>query len=126
MKYVELIKKTWADIYDPDLDVEAVVRKYFHVDYEQCINGVIMRRAAYIDHVIAQRAGMTIDNISYDHLVESGNEAFGVYYPSGIGVDGSEIKAEVVAYYKFEGSQILHIHGQVRFISGDKKVADMG
>jgi hypothetical protein len=125
MQYKALIKKIWSEVYDPKLDVRAVVEKYFHADYGECINGATMKRSEYIDHVIAQREGMTVSDISYKHLVESGNEAFGIYYPIGISKEGKEIKAEVVGYFKFEGSQILNIHGQVRFISGDKQAADM-
>ncbi len=80
MRYVELLKKTWSDIYNPELDPSEVVEQYFHVEYEQCINGVSMRRADYVDHVIAQRNSMSVIKIIYKHMMESGNEVFGVYY----------------------------------------------
>jgi len=38
-----------------------------------------------------------------------------------VSVEGESVEAEVIAYFKFEGDQILNIHGQVRLISGDKQ-----
>lgn len=70
MIYTGLIKNAWDYLYDPQKDVIETVNKFFHQDYEQCINGII------IHHVIEQKKNMTIESIDYKHIMEKGNELF--------------------------------------------------
>ena len=70
MIYTDLLKTIWNSIYDPKEDLTGIVEKFFHPDYEQSINGVIMNRAQYIDHVFEQRQNLMVDNIDYKHAIE--------------------------------------------------------
>lgn len=115
----------WAALYDPKTDVELVVQQYFHPAYEQCINGTIMKRSEYVDHVIAQKKNMVINHIEYVHHIEKGEELFALYLPKGKTASGSEIEAEVISYFLFQGDQIIKVHGQVRLIKGSYSDADM-
>ena len=54
MSLIDRLKRVWDAVYDPNRDVVEVIETYFHPDYKQCINGVVMHRDEYIDHVIAQ------------------------------------------------------------------------
>lgn len=125
MGYIELLKCIWDSIYDPNRDVIATINKYFHPEYEQCINGVTMNRDNYIAHVIEQKQNMKINKIKYKHSVERGNEVFALYYPEGVNQNNSAIEAEVIAYFQFEEQQLLKIHGQVRLIKGNLSDVDM-
>lgn len=125
MNYIELLKNIWNALYDPHTNVIEIVNKFFHRDYEQCINGVSMNRNEYVHHVIEQKKNMTIDSIDYKHILEKGNELFAIYYPRGKNVSNLPLEAEVIAYFRFENQQILRIHGQVRLIKGDLADVDM-
>jgi len=125
MNYTNLLKSIWNAVYNPEQDTHNTILKFFHPDYEQCINGVIMKLPEYIAHVIEQKKKMTIDSINYQHILEKGNELFAIYYPHGKNADGSPIKAEVIAYFSFYDQQIIRIHGQVRLIQGDLADVDM-
>jgi hypothetical protein len=83
MSNIELLKEIWDCLYHPTTDVTATIEKYFHSDYEQCINGHTLNRAEYIQHVLAQRETMFIDAIDYKQVLEQGSELFAIYYPSG-------------------------------------------
>lgn len=76
MIYTDLLKNVWNSIYDPKKEVIEIIDKFFHQDYEQCINGVIMNRSEYIHHVLEQRQNMKVDAIEYKHVLEKGNELF--------------------------------------------------
>jgi hypothetical protein len=125
MMYTELLKNIWSSLYDPQTEVITIVNKFFHPNYEQCINGIYMNRDEYIHHVFEQKKNMTIDVIHYKHILERGNELFAVYYPKGKNINNLPIEAEVISYFHFENQQILKIHGQVRLIKGDLKDVDM-
>ncbi len=125
MIYTELLKNIWDSLYDPKMDVIKTVEKFFHQDYEQCINGVSMNRNEYIHHVLEQKKNMTINSIDYQHVLEKGNELFAIYYPRGKNTNNLPIEAEVVAYFHFEKQQIIRIHGLVRLIKGDLADVDM-
>lgn len=125
MTYIDLLKDIWDSIYDPKIDLTETIEKYFHKDYEQCINGVNMNRDQYIDHALAQRQNMTIDTIDYPHVLEKGNELFAIYYPKGRNANNLPIEAEVIAYFHFKSQQIFRIHGQVRLMEGDLSDVDM-
>lgn len=125
MSRIQLLKEVWASLYDPRNDVAQAIETYFHPDYQQCINGVVMSRTQYIDHVIAQKKNMVVNDIEYLQAIEDGDQLFALYTPKGKNNKGEDIDAEVVSYFRFQGNQILEIHGQVRLISGSLSDVDM-
>lgn len=125
MIYTELLKNVWDTLYDPEKNVIETVNKFFHPDYEQCINGVSMNCHEYIQHVLEQKKNITIERIDYQHILEKGNELFALYYPKGRNKNNFPVEAEVIAYFRFEGQQIFKIHGLVRLITGDLADVDM-
>ena len=125
MLCIDLLKNIWNLIYDPQTNVTEVIEKYFHPDYEQCINGISMNRAEYIPHVLAQKQNMIVDSIDYKHFLEKDNELFAIYYPKGKNINNHPIEAEVIAYFLFKNQQIIRTHGQVRLIKGTFADVDM-
>ena len=125
MNYIEQVKKIWDLIYHPDTDIVSIIEKYFHEAYEQCINGVMMNRARYIEHVLEQRKNMTVNTIDYQNIMEKNNEVFAIYYPRGVNLKKEPVEAEVIAYFRFEAEKLFKIHGQVRLLSGDLSDVDM-
>jgi len=125
MNHTERLKAVWRDVYDPRQNVTDVIEQYFDEDYTQCINGVTMDRAQYIDHVMEQKKNMVVDTMDYQHIIEKDDELFALYYPKGKNSSGLPVEAEVIAYYQFKHHKILRIHGQVRLIHGDLSDVDM-
>lgn len=125
MSNIALLKNIWESVYDVDKDVCEVVKKYFHPNYTQCINGVEMNFDNYISHVIEQKKNMKINKIDYMHIVEDGNEVFALYCPRGTNNDGLLVEAEVIAYFQFEEQKLKRIHGQVRLVEGSLSDVDM-
>lgn len=125
MSKIDRIKNMWSAIYDPRQNTTSVIDEYFHPEYEQCINGVILSRSEYIHHVIAQKNSMTITHIDYIHHLENGDELFALYRPRGKSAEDSDIEAEVISYFLFRDQQIIKIHGQVRLIKGRYSDVDM-
>lgn len=125
MNYTNLLKNIWDILYNPEKDVVQTIERFFYPEYEQCINGVLMKRDEYIAHVQEQKKNMVINFIKYKHMMEKGNEVFALYYPSGMNKNKSPIEAEVIAYVCFKEQQIIKIHGQVRLISGEHADVDM-
>jgi len=123
--YTKLLKNVWNSLYDPQIEVIKTIEKFFHQDYEQCINGVSMNRSEYIHHVLEQKQNMVIDTIDYKHILEKGNELFAIYYPRGKNINNFPVEAEVIAYFRFENQQLFRIHGLVRLIKGDLSDVDM-
>lgn len=122
---LERLKHIWAEVYDPHKNTTNVIEEFFHPDYEQCINGITIKRPEYINHVIAQKKNMIMEHIEYVHCLEGGKELFAIYYPKGKTLEGSKIEAEVISYFQFQDNQIIKIHGQVRLIKGDFSDVDM-
>jgi hypothetical protein len=125
MSKIERVKNIWSAIYDLKKDVVSMIEKYFHPEYEQCINGVIMSRSEYINHVIAQKKNMIINHIEYSYHLENGEELFAIYYPKGKNAEGFDIEAEVISYFSFRNEQVIKIYGQVRLIKGSYSDVDM-
>jgi hypothetical protein len=125
MSNMDKIKSMWSAVYDPNADVASVIEKYFHPEYEQCINGVMMSRPEYIDHVMAQKQNMVVSHIDYLCHLENGDELFAIYRPKGKSIEGSDIEAEVISYFQFREGQVIKIHGQVRLIKGSYSDVDM-
>lgn len=125
MIYTELLKNIWNILYDPRIETVETVEKFFHQNYEQCINGVRMDRNKYIQHALEQKKSMKIDAIDYKHILEKDNELFAIYYPRGKNINNLPIEAEVIVYVHFKKEQIFRIHGMVRLIKGDLADVDM-
>jgi hypothetical protein len=125
MNYLELIFHIWNILYDKNKDVKAVIEEFFHEDYNQCINGLILNRAEYIDHVIKQRKN--IESIEFKrkkHLLQS-NELFVIYDAKGKNIEGDDIEAEIISYFELKDKKLFRIHGQVHLSKGDASDVDM-
>lgn len=125
MNNIELLKGIWKSLYDHKINISETIEKFFHRNYEQCINGVVMGRTQYIQHVIEQRENITIESIDYKYVIEKGDELFTLYYPKGKNKNNLPIEAEVIAYCCFSKHKIIKIHGQVRLIKGNYTDVDM-
>lgn len=115
----------WADFYDPKNELVSVVDKYLHPAYEQCINGLTLSRLEYIDHIIAQKKNIIIQDIDYLHYLEKEDEVFVIYCAKGKNLANSDIEAEVISYYLFQDEKLIKIHGQVRLVKGSASDVDM-
>lgn len=125
MQNENLLKQICDAIYDPKKDAIETINKFFHKDYEQCINGVYMNRAEYIQHVLEQRKTLIVDHFDFRHIIEKNNELFALYYVIGTNIQHHPLEGEVIAYFRFENEQVLRIHGQVRLLKGELADVDM-
>lgn len=125
MKNITFLKKVWEDVYSPELDTTQIIRKYFHPDFKQCINGNVMNRPEYIDHVIAQKENFTLNKIHYQENLEKKDELFTAYFIKGKNKDNQPVEAEVIVYAKLQDAQILNLHGLVVLTQGGEKEVDM-
>lgn len=123
--YIDKLKNIWTAVYDMNSDTSVIIKEFFHPNYEQCINGITMQLPEYINHVIAQKKNMVIENIEYLHHLEKEDVLFAIYYPKGKNSKGLAIEAEVIAYFQFHDKKILKIHGQVRIVKGSFSDVDM-
>ena len=58
MSNLEQIFHIWKVLYNKNQDPKLVIEDFFHEDYTQSINGIILNRSEYITHVIEQRQKM--------------------------------------------------------------------
>ncbi len=125
MKKIDRLKNIWDEIYNPNKNTESTIKKLFHKDYTQCINGLAMNLTEYIQHVISQKQTTVIETIEYKHYLENDNELFAIYYPKGKDLQNNEVEAEVICYFQFKDNKLCRAHGQVRLIKGNYSDVDM-
>lgn len=109
----------WKSLYDPNINVYETIEKFFHRDYEQCVNGIVSNRNQFTHVVIEQRENMVIDYFEYKYVIEQGDELFMLYYPKGRTKNNLPIEAEVIVYCCLSNQQIIRMHGQFRLIKED-------
>lgn len=125
MTYATLLKNIWNSIYDPNTNTSDSIKQFFHQNYEQCINGVILNRDQYIKHVIEQKNNILINSMDYKNIIEKENELFALYFANGENKNNEPFQAEIILYVCFEDQKIIKIHGQVRLITGNLYDMDM-
>ena len=125
MENIKFIKRVWEDVYNLKLDTKQTIEKYFHPNFEQCINGVVIKRPEYITHVTAQKENFILNSIDYQESLEKKDEIFTAYYIKGKNKENIPIEAEVIIYAKLLASQILKVHGLVILTQGNEKEVDI-
>ncbi len=125
MNYLESIFQIWGALYDQNKDTKSTIEKFFHVDYTQCINGITMDRTEYIEHVIEQKKNIESMEFSKQTHIGQGSELFLIYDAKGKSIEGNDVEAEVIAYFKFKENKIFRIHGQVHLLKGSPSDVDM-
>lgn len=123
MTYTNLLKNIWNSVYDPNTNTSNSIKQFFHPRFEQCINGVILNRDQYIQHVIEQKNNISISSMDYQKILEKENEIFAIYFAYGKNKNNEPFQAEIILYASFEDQKIIKIHGQVRLLMGN--LADM-
>ncbi len=125
MNNLEQIFHIWQTLYAKVQDPKLVIEEFFHEDYTQSINGVILNRVEYIRHVIEQRKNIqTIEFECKIHMSQN-DKLFIIYDAKATNTQGDEIIAEVISYFKFKDQKIFKIHGQVHLLKGNPSDVDM-
>lgn len=125
MNNLNQIFHIWSVLYDKNQNVKSVIEEFFHEDYCQSINNVILNRSEYINHVIEQRKN--IESMEFEcknHMSES-DKLFVIYDAKGKNIQGDEIVAEIISYFEFKDKKVFRIHGQVNLSKGAPADVDM-
>jgi hypothetical protein len=125
MNNLDYIFQIWNVLYDKKHNVKAIIENFFHDGYTQCINGVVMNRDEYINHVMEQRRNIESMEFQYKNYLSKSNELFIIYYAKGKNTQDNDIEAEIVAYFEFKDQKVFRIHGQVHLLKGEPSDVDM-
>ena len=125
MNNLEQIFHIWQVLYAKDQDPKLVIEEFFHEDYTQSINGVILNRVEYLRHVIEQRKNIQTMEIECKIHMSQNDKLFILYDAKGTNTQGDEIIAEVISYFEFKDQKVFKIHGQVHLLKGNPSDVDM-
>ena len=125
MNNLEQVFYIWKVLYAKDQDPKLVIEEFFHENYTQSINGIILNRSEYINHVVEQRNNIqTMDFECKIHMSQH-DKLFILYDAKGINTQGDKIIAEVISYFEFKDEKIFAVHGQVHILKGNPSDFDM-
>jgi hypothetical protein len=125
MSNLEQIFHIWKVLYDKNQDPKLVIDDFFHEDYTQVINGIILNRSEYITHVIEQRKNIQQMDFECKIHMDQKDKLFILYNAQGKNIQGDEITAEVISYFEFKDQKVFKIHGQVHLLKGNPSDVDM-
>lgn len=125
MNHLEYIFQIWDRLYDKDQDTKSIIELFFHDDYTQCINGTVMKRKEYIDHVIEQKKNIKSMEFKHKNYILQADELFIIYNAKGKNTLNEDLEAEIIAYFQFKDAKVLKIHGQVHVLKGKPSDVDM-
>ena len=125
MDHLSNIFHIWRVLYEKDQDVKSVIEELFHQDYIQSINGVILNRSEYINHIREQRKNIEVIEFECKNYMIHSDKLFIIYYVKGKNIQGGEIVAEIIAYFEFKDKKLFKIHGQVHLSKGNSSDVDM-
>ena len=125
MSNLEQIFHIWKVLYDKNQDPKLVIEDFFHEDYTQVINGIILNRSEYITHVIEQRKNIQQMDFECKIHMDQKDKLFILYNAQGKNIQGDEITAEVISYFEFKDQKVFKIHGQVHLLKGNPSDVDM-
>lgn len=123
MSNLEQIFHIWKVLYDKNQDPKLIIENFFHEDYTQSINSIILNRSEYINHVIEQRKNIQQMAFEYKIHMDQKDKLFILYNAQGENIQGDEIVAEVISYFEFKDQKVFKIHGQVHL--GNPSDVDM-
>ena len=125
MNLLDYTFQIWDRLYDKSQDTRLVIENYFHYDYTQCINGVVMNRSEYIDHVEEQKKNIKSIVFKCKKFLLQHNELFMIYNAKGKNNEGCDVEAEIIAHFEFKDNKVFRIHGQVQLLKGNLSDVDM-
>jgi hypothetical protein len=125
MNNLEQILHILKVLYAKDQDPKSIIEEFFHQDYNQSINGVILNRAGYINHVIEQRKNIKTMEFECKVYMSQDDKLFLVYDAKGTNISGDPITAEVISYFEFKDQKVFKIHAQVHLLQGNLSDVDM-
>ena len=125
MSNLEQIFHIWKVLYDKNQDPKLIIENFFHEDYTQSINSIILNRSEYINHVIEQRKNIQQMAFEYKIHMDQKDKLFILYNAQGENIQGDEIVAEVISYFEFKDQKVFKIHGQVHLLKGNPSDVDM-
>lgn len=121
-----LLQEMFKSVFEKDEFDLALVHKYFHSDYEQFVDGKSLNRDDFIEHMKALKSALKDVSITFKHLVAEGNAVYSLHIAEGTKPDGRRIKAQVNAYFQFEGNQLIFCDELTHMIEGEEADRDLG
>jgi limonene-1,2-epoxide hydrolase len=125
MNNLDQIFHIWKVLYAKNQDPKSVIEEFFHEDYTQSINGVVLNRPEYINHVIEQRKNIDVMEFECKIHMAQADKLFIIYDAKGRSIQGDEIIAEIISYFEFKDKKIFKIKGQVHLSKDDLATVDM-
>ena len=125
MNNLDQILHIWRALYDKNQDPKLVIEEFFHKNYIQSINDVMLNRTEYINHVIEQRKNVKSMEFECKRYMIESDRLFIIYNTNGKNIQDDEIAAEIISYFEFKDKKILKIHGQVHLLKGNPSDVDM-
>lgn len=118
----DIFKNTFED---PEFNAD-VVKRHFHSDYVQHVDGNTLNRDQLIDHLKAVKDAVSDVKITFKHLVAEGDTVCSIHIAQGTKDNGKLVKAQVHALFKFKDNQLILCDEITRLLEGDESDRDMG
>lgn len=122
----QLIQQIFSDIFESSGYKQAEIEKHFHPDYQQHVDGKVLNFESFSAHIKALKDVIVSTKVHFEHILEEGNRVSTIHHIEARKKDGSEVKAYVMAYFEFEGDQLILCKELTRITQGSKEDADLG
>lgn len=120
------LKTIFHSVFQSNEFDQAVIERYFHPDYTQDVNGEALNYSQFIDHIRTLKKTLSNIHIDFRHLVEEGDQVTSVHFASGTKSNGKNIKAKVIAYFRFKDNKIIYCNELTQLIEGETSDKDLG
>lgn len=121
-----LLKVIFQAIFESNSFQLEPITTYFDPSYIQEVNGNILNYAQFIDHIRTLKQKVFDIQIDFKHLITEGSQVTSVHFVSGTKSNGTRIKVQVNAYFKFKNNKISYCNELTHMIKGDADDKDLG
>ncbi|MBK2125645.1 nuclear transport factor 2 family protein [Fangia hongkongensis] len=116
----EKLKYLFESAYLPETDVDKLIHDCVDKSYQQYVDGHTLNFAGFLEHVKKQRELVKSVRFEFKYLVEEGDMVASLHQVSALKNDGSEILAEVHAFFSFKNGLLIGCDERTRILQGEK------
>ncbi len=121
-----LLREIFVDLFESDNFDADVIKKHFHPQYQQYVNKEILQYDQFADHIKHLKETLQSVRIDFQQLVAEEDTVCSVHFARGFKKDGSRVVAKVIAFFTFEGDQLIRCEELTELMEGSEEDKDIG
>lgn len=126
MSNKSLLKEAFRVVLEDINAGEEQIKRYFHPDYYQWVDGHELNFDGFVQHMKAQKKRIKRLSINFESLIEDGDKLATIHHVDATTIDEHPVKGMVIAHFTVKDNRLIRCVELTNISHGREEDKDLG